>query len=402
MSSRVNWLVNWYHKVPRQKLAMIWAMGYRQSMDHFDVAIIGAGIAGASLAGRIAGKRKTILLEMEERPAYHTTGRSASAYEPNYGTPAMLALTRAGGDFFKSPPQGFTEAPLFTPRGSLFFEAEGQEAHTARLLRESAGLSEINEAEARQIFPILREGYAQRIFRDHGTGDLDVDLIHRGFMKMFKAGGGTVALSSPVQALERKGNAWVVTLPGRKISATTVVNAAGAWGDIVGQMAGAKALDLVPKRRSIAVVPPPDGMASDGWPMVTDVGETWYSKPQSGKLLVSSADATPVEPHDAYADDMAIAEGIERMMNATTIEVERVEHTWGGLRSFVSDKVAVAGYDPKQEGFFWLVGQGGYGIQTSPALSETAAALLLGEAIPQRILDFGLDPKALSPQRFSA
>ena len=371
-------------------------------MEQFDIAIIGAGIAGASLAGRIGGRGKTILLEMEERAAYHTTGRSASAYEPNYGTPAMLALTRAGGDFFKSPPQGFTDAPLFVPRGSLFFEGDGQAADTARLLQQSDGLKEITEAEALTVFPVLRPGYAKRIFKDNGTGDLDVDLIHRGYLKMFRAAGGIVALSSGVSGLERKNGAWIISLPDRKISAAIVVNTAGAWGDVVGKMAGAKPVGLVPKRRSIAVVPPPPGMATDHWPMVTDVGETWYSKPQSGKLLVSSADATPVEPHDAYADDMAIAEGIERMMNATTIDVERVEHTWGGLRSFVDDKVAVAGFDPVVQNFFWLVGQGGYGIQTSPALSETAAALLLGEAIPQRILDFGLNPAALSPQRFLA
>jgi D-arginine dehydrogenase len=368
-------------------------------MEHYDIAIIGAGIAGASIAARLAGKRRCIILEMEERAGYHTTGRSAAAYEPNYGVSASLAFTRASGKFHKSPPPGFAEAAIFTPRGSLFFEAEGQEQKTVKLLKEADGLSEISEAEAQGFFPVLRKGYAKRIFRDHGTGDLDVDLLHRGYLRMAKAGGCVMALSSPVQALERKNDAWIVSLGDRKISANIVVNASGAWGDVVGAMAGAAPKGLQPKRRSIGVIPMDASLRSEHWPMVTDVGETWYTKPQSGKLLVSSADVTPVEPHDAYADDMAIAEGIERMMNATTIEVDRLEHSWGGLRSFVSDGNPVVGFDPNVKNFFWLVGQGGYGIQSSPALSETAAALVLGEAIPNHILDFGLKPEDISPLR---
>ena len=371
-------------------------------MEHYDIAIIGAGIAGASIAARLAGQRRIIILEMEERAGYHTTGRSASAYEPNYGPPAMLALTRASGAFYMSPPPGFTETPLFTPRGSLFFEAEGQEAHTAIFLLVASGLGEISEARAREVFPVLREGYATRIFQDGATGDLDVDLIHRGYLKMARAGGVALALDSPVQALERKNGSWTIALPDSKISAGIVVNAAGAWGDVVGQMAGAGPVGLVPKRRSIGVIPLPASMQSDTWPMVTDLAETWYAKPQSGKLLVSSADETPVEPHDAYADDMAIAEGVDRLMQATTIEVARLEHSWGGLRSFVGDGNPVVGFDPHTEGFFWLVGQGGYGIQSSPALSEAAAALVLGHQIPGRTLDFGLDLKMISPERFAA
>jgi D-arginine dehydrogenase len=370
-------------------------------MEHYDIAIIGAGIAGASIAARLAGKRRVIILEMEERAGYHTTGRSAAAYEPNYGPSATLAFTRASGAFHRSPPQGFTEAPIFTPRGSLFFETEGQEKRTLQLLNDADGLTEISEDKAREFFPVLRNGYAQRIFRDHGTGDLDVDLLHRGYLKMAKAGGVVLALSNAVKALEAKGDGWTITLPNDKISATIIVNAAGAWGDVVGKMAGTADVGLVPKRRSIGVIPVDGRFHSDAWPMVTDVGETWYAKPQSGKLLVSSADVTPVEPHDAYADDMAIAEGVERLMNATTLEVDRLEHSWGGLRSFVSDGNPVVGFDPSVENFFWLVGQGGYGIQSSPALSDTAAALLLGEPIPQYIMDFGLQPDQIAPGRKS-
>jgi D-arginine dehydrogenase len=216
---------------------------------------------------------------------------------------------------------------------------------------------------------------------------------------MAKADDGVLALNSSVKALEHANGKWTIALSGRKITADVIVNAAGAWGDFVAELAGAAPVGLVPKRRSIGVIPMDAAVKSDMWPMATDVGETWYCKPQSGKLLVSSADTTPVEPHDAYADDMAIAEGIERMMNATTIEVDRLEHSWGGLRSFVSDGNPVVGYDAKVENFFWLIGQGGYGIMTSPALSDAAAALVLGKAIPQYILDFGLKPEHISPAR---
>ena len=368
-------------------------------MEHYDIAIIGAGIAGASVAARLAGHRRCIILEMEERAGYHTTGRSAAAYEPNYGPSTMLAFARASGSFLKSPPAGFADAPIFTPRGSLFFEADGQERFSAKLLKEADGLTEISEDDAQAFFPVLRKGYAKRIFRDHGTGDLDVDLLHRGFLKMAKADGGVLALNSSAKALEQINGKWTVALSDRKITADIIVNAAGAWGDVVGKIAGAVSMGLVPKRRSIGVIPIDASFKADQWPMVTDVGETWYAKPQSGKLLVSSADKTPVEPHDAYADDMAIAEGVERLMNATTIEVERLEHSWGGLRSFVSDGNPVVGFDAKVKNFFWLIGQGGYGIMTSPALSDAAAALVLGTAIPQYILDYGLKPEQISPMR---
>ena len=368
-------------------------------MEHYDIAIIGAGIAGASIAARLAGKRRVIILDMEERAGYHTTGRSASAYEPNYGPSAMLALTRASGAFYKSPPQGFSEAPLFTPRGSMFFEAAGQESYTTHFLSMAKGLTEITETVAQSQFPILRKGYATRIFYDNATGDLDVDLIHRGFLKMAKAGGTMLSLNSGVKALQHDGSSWKITLPQSSIRATTIVNAAGAWGDMVGQMAGARPKGLVPKRRSIGVIPMDPSLKCDVWPMVTDLAESWYAKPQSGKLLVSSADATPVDPHDAHADDMAIAVGVENLMNATTLEVERLEHSWAGLRSFVADGNPVVGYDPVVKNFFWLIGQGGYGIQSSPALSETAAALVLGETMPSYILDFGLNLEQISPTR---
>jgi D-arginine dehydrogenase len=372
---------------------------YKQPMKEFDIIIIGAGIAGASVAARLAANKRVLILDMEDRAGYHTTSRSAAMYEPNYGPKPFVALAHASSGFFRNPPQGFAEAPLITPRPSLFFMAQGQEKQAAYFLATATGTQEISETMARILYPVLKAGYSHRTFLDPQTADIDVDLLHRGFLRQVKERGGILALNAPVMSMERKSGTWIVQAGADKYSAAIIVNAAGAWGNRIAELAGAMNVGLIPKRRSIGVVPAPNQFDITHWPMVSDLGETWYAKPQSGKLLVSSADETPVDPHDAYADDLAIAEGIENLMTATTLNVERVEHSWGGLRSFVADRVAVVGFDPHAEGFFWLVGQGGYGIQTSPALSDAAAHLVLGKEIPAYIRDYGLDPKAIAPQR---
>jgi D-arginine dehydrogenase len=370
-------------------------------MTHVDFLVVGAGIAGASVAAHLADTHKVVLVEMEGRSAYHTTGRSAASYEPNYGPAPMLAFTRASKAFFDNPPSGFADAPLLTLRTSLFLEAPGQETATAALLARASALDEISISATRKLFPVLREDYAARSFLDRHTADMDVDLIHGGYMKMFKARGGTVLLSSPLQAAARVNGAWHTTCGKQAIVATTIINASGAWADEVAILCGAKPVGLQPKRRSIGVVPMPTGLHFSDWPMVTDVGETWYCKPQSGKLIVSSADATPVAPHDAWADDLAIAEGIDRMMTATTLDVQTLDHSWGGLRTFARDGNPVVGFDPHTDGFFWLAGQGGYGIQSAPALSEAAAAMARHAQIPQSILERGLETADIAPQRFS-
>ena len=367
---------------------------------YFDIIVIGAGIAGASIAAHLAETKSVAILEMEERAGYHTTGRSAASYEPNYGPEPMLAFTRASNDFFLNPPPDFTDGQLLVPRASLFVEAEGQAAFTTKLLALGAGLEEISEAEAFKLYSILRPGYGKRIFLDRATGDLDVDLLHRGYLKLMKSRGGELICQALVKAIERRGASWHLLTPFGSFSAQTIVNAAGAWGDEIAKMADVKPIGLIPKRRSIGVIPIDGITGAADFPMVTDVAETWYAKPQRGKMIVSSADATPVDPHDAYADDMAIAEGIERLMNATTLEVDRLDHSWGGLRTFTGDGSPAIGFDPNVEGFFWLVGQGGYGIQSAPALSRTAAAMVLRLPIPNDVKSAGLDLGSVLPDRF--
>lgn len=358
----------------------------------FDIIVIGAGIAGASVAAHLAQTHRVAICEMEERPGYHTTGRSAAMYEPNYGPPPMLALTRAAGDHFRAG--GF-----LTPRETLFFAPPEQEKAFARLMSIQKGMREISVAEAKQKFPHLREGYAAQAVLDAGTADIDVELLHQSYLKLFRQRGGELHCDRPVASLERNGQ-WTVRTATETLRARIIVDAAGAWGDVVAEMAGRRKIGLQPKRRSMAVVPGPEGVDFMDWPMVGDVGETWYCKPQSGKLLISPAEATPVDPHDAYADDMTLAEGIERFSQAVDYEVTRVERTWGGLRSFAPDGCPVVGYDRKDDGFFWLIGQGGYGIQSSPALSRLAAALVRGESAPADIMDEGLALAEISPMRF--
>jgi D-arginine dehydrogenase len=329
---------------------------------------------------------------MEERPGYHTTGRSAAAYEPNYGPPPILALTRAARRHFE-------EGGYLTPRETLFFMPHGQEQAFERLMAVQQGMEEISPASAKAKFPLLKEGYARRAVLDPGTADIDVDLLHQSYLKLFRQRGGALRCDRAVTALERNGR-WTVRAGDDMFRSRIILDAAGAWGDKVAMMAGRRPVGLQPKRRSIAVVPGPEGADVMRWPLVGDVGETWYCKPQSGKLLVSPADATPVDPHDAYADDMTLAEGIERFEQGVDYQVTRVERTWGGLRSFAPDGNPVVGYDQKDDGFFWLIGQGGYGILSTPSLPRLAAAWGRGAAPPQDIMDEGLVLDELSPLRF--
>ncbi len=362
-----------------------------------DVIVIGAGIAGASAAAELAAGLSVRLLEMEDRPGYHSTGRSAATFVPSYGPPVIRALTRASADVIVTPPEDFCADPIVAPRGEFVLGLPGDDIHIDAYRQ--IGMHDIDLDEACTRIPLLKRDALQVVLCQEDAYDLDVDLLHRSYLRLFKQRGGKLVCNAEVTALSRDGGAWTAATPAGTYAAPVVVDAAGAWADQVAGLAGVPPVGLQPRRRSIAVVTPPDGVDVDTWPLAISAGETFYFKAQSGKLLISPADQTPVEPHDAWADDMALAEAIDRIQGCLDIEVNRIDHTWGGLRSFVADGDPVAGFDPDADGFFWLAGQGGYGIMTSPALARITAALVSGNAVPTDIANCGVTSEQLSPAR---
>jgi len=364
----------------------------------FDAVVIGAGIAGATAAAHLAADRRVALVEAEESAGYHSTGRSAAIWILNYGPPSVIAMTGASRPFFENPPPGFADVPLMSRRGAMFLAPPDQLDAFGALMAEGNGLKDITPERARERVPALRPGYAVAAAIEEDAFDMDVAALHQGFLRQVRARDGVLALRSKAGRIERVGGAWQVEVSGGAVfSAPVLVNAAGAWGDVVGKIAGATPLGLQPKRRTGVIIDPAPWAPAD-WPMVNDVNHTWYIRPEARtKLMVSPADETPVDPQDIQPDELDIAIAIDSMQQALDIEVKRVEHSWAGLRSFVPDRNFALGWDAVAEGFFWAIGQGGYGIQTSPAAGQLVADLVAGRdpGDLKRIL-----PK-IDPRRFA-
>ena len=366
-----------------------------------DFLVIGAGIAGASIGYFLAPHGRVLVLERESQPGYHTTGRSAALFIENYGTQQVRSLTRASRAFFEHPPQGFTEHALLTPRGAMFVGGPDKAAALDEVFETGRALSprirRLTPAEARARVPVLRPDLAA-VFEEDPM-DMDVNAIHQGYLRGLRARSGRVACDAGVTCCERVGGDWLVEAGGKAYRAPVVINAAGAWCDAIGRLAGAKPIGLQPKRRSAFIFAPPEGASIAGWPMVIGADESFYFKPDAGMLLGSPANENPVDPQDVQPEEYDIALGIQRIEEATTMRIRRPTRTWAGLRSFVADGDLVGGFDPALEGFFWLAAQGGYGIQTSPAMGEACAELVRGREIPARIAEFGLTAAMLAPGR---
>jgi D-arginine dehydrogenase len=376
-------------------------------MQEFDFAIVGAGIAGVSAAYHLAPRAKVVLLEREHVAAYHTTGRSAALHSETYGSAEIRAITVASGRFYRQPPAGFTDHPLLTPRGALIVGRADEQAAAQEAAREFAKLVPsvrwLEPAEVQRRQPLLKpEACAGgAVFED--AEDMDVAAIHAGFLKGARAAGGVLRLNAEVTALERRDGRWTIRLAdGETMAAANLINASGAWADVVAGLAGARSVGLVPKRRTAFTFDAPSGLALERMPMVIDFGETWYIKPEVGQFLGSPADETPSPPTDAQPEEIDIAHAVERIQEATTLQIHRIKNKWAGLRSFVADKNLVVGYDGATEGFFWLAGQGGYGIQTAAAAGRLAAALASGKALPGDIAELGVSEAALSPKRLTS
>jgi D-arginine dehydrogenase len=345
----------------------------------FDVVVIGAGMAGASVAAFLSEHRRVALLEAEEVAGYHTTGRSAALWTANYGPPDVRLLTRLSREFFETPPEGFSATPLLRPRVVLFLATAAQIPDMDQALAGGFGLRRITVAEAETMLPALRQDYAAAAAVEDDAFDMDVSAIHQGFLRLLRTRNGVLALRNRAGRIARVSGAWhVETSSGAVFQAGVVVNAAGAWGDEVAEIAGVAPIGLLPKRRTAAIIDPSPWDA-EHWPMVLDVSENWYARPEARtRLMVSPADETATYPHDVQPEEIDIAIGIDRMRQALAIDVRRIEHSWAGLRTFTPDGSLAFGWDNGQEGFFWCVGQGGYGIQTTPAAGRLAADLVLG------------------------
>ncbi len=371
----------------------------------FDFIIVGAGMAGASCAFFLSGKGSVLMLEMESQPGYHTTGRSAALFAPSYGNAQIRALSAGGQPFFFGPPDGFCEAPLLTPRGALFIGRDDQLDSLNETYEDASktldSLSLLTTAQVCELVPAMRPDYVAGGILDSGALDMDVNAIHQGFLRGARANGTELISNAGVESLVRENGAWTVRAGGETYTAKVVINAAGAWCDQLADLAGAKRVGLVPKRRTAIIFDGPTDMKFSDWPAFVDVDEEFYARPESGAMMGSPADETPMDPCDVQPEELDIAIAVDRLQQATTLEIKRITRSWAGLRSFVADKTPVVGFDPVVEGFFWLAGQGGYGIQTAPSMGRVSAALASGEDMPEDLKALGASTAELSPERFA-
>jgi len=373
-----------------------------------DVIVIGAGIAGMSVAAELAKHATVIVLERETQPGYHATGRSAAYFSPAYGNATVRGLSEASEAFYKSPPNGFSPVQLLHPRDALHVVPKGGEHALEKSIRTISTLTELSVIDALNLVPILEPNYVTAAALESGGGDLDVDAILQGHVRLFKASGGTLLTSAEVTAIEKQTDHFAVTCTQQRLTTRIVVNAGGAWADTIAALAGIAPLKLTPKRRTAFLVPAPDGpdgRGSQNWPLVINQSDPLYFKPDAGNLLLSPMDETPGPPCDAAPEEIDVAQAIARFEATTTHQASRVTHRWAGLRTFASDGTFVVGFEPtatRQPGFFWLAGQGGYGVQTAPALSRLAAGLI-GEELGKTIQKKGAEwtfVEAVAPDRF--
>jgi len=364
-----------------------------------DILIIGGGIAGLSAAAALAPHADVIVLEAEEQIGFHSSGRSATMLHYALGDRLVRALTLASRGFFDDPPEAFTDVPIGRPMPVLIFaredEREGLDALGADLAP-FAELERLDETGVHQLCPLLGDDAVHGIADRRGIR-LDPHALLQGNLRQLRSAGGTLVTGARVASIRREGEAWQVTTEaGGEYSAPMLVNAAGSWADQVAVLAGVRPVGLQPKRRTIITFDAPPDTKLEGLPFAKTVGDELYFAPESGRLFASPMDEVPSEPTDAQPDDYEVALAAFRMEERTTVKIERIHSKWAGLRTFAPDRHPVVGFAPDATGFFWLAGQGGFGLQTSPAMARIAALLINGGPWP--IAD--IRPEQLSPDRF--
>ncbi len=372
-------------------------------MQKADFLIIGAGIAGASAGHFLSAHGRVVLLEAEDAPGYHTTGRSAAFYAPSYGGKNLRPLTLASRAFFDAPPSGFGDTPLLRERGALYI---GREDQMRALEKFHDALSDFmpdvarwSPEEACTACPGLREDYVAGAIFEPQCHDIDVSGLHHGFLRGIHANGGAVLTNADVTSLRREAGLWQAGTIQGDFAAPILVNAAGAWGDVLAGFCDVAPIGLQPMRRTIIILAPPQNMA-DSWPLVLDIDDEFYFKPESGRLLASPGDESPIAPCDVQPEEIDIAIAIDRIQKAAYINAPKIENSWAGLRTFSRDRAPVVGFEPDHEGFFWFVGQGGYGIQTAPAMGRLAESLIIKGEIPEELGEYGVDGATYAPARF--
>lgn len=370
-----------------------------------DFIIIGGGVAGLSAAARLALHGQVVVLEAEDAVGYHSSGRSAAFYHFGLGNPLVRGLTAWSRPFFDAPSAAFTEVPLATPKAALFIATEAMRAELddlgAEMRRFTDTVETADEAAMRALCPLLKlgEGGIVAGLVDHGGRSLDADALLQGFARQARSR-GTVRVRHRIARLEQSGAGWTATTEaGDSYSAPIVVNAAGAWADHVAEMAGVAPIGLQPRRRTIIVFDPPQGTDVRDWPFIKTPGDVFYILPQGNRLLACPNDETDTPPCDAQPEEYDVALAAHLVEEFTTLPPPRLTGRWAGLRSFVKDRMPVAGFAPDAPGFFWLAGQGGFGLQTSPAMSALAEALILGSDWPSGLAELGVTAEAVSPNR---
>jgi D-arginine dehydrogenase len=363
-------------------------------MSRFDVVIVGAGMAGASLAAEIAPRASVLLIEAEDQPGYHSTGRSAAFWDETYGGPVIQPLTTASGPWLSE--RGFLAA-----RGALYIGRDGEAALVNSFAADfgnKVALKRLDRAALAGVVPGLRDDWVHGVWEE-SCADIDVAGLHAFYLKAARGAEVELIVSHRLRSVERVGDVWRIAMDGRAIEATTLVNAAGAWADEIAAIVGAPPVGIRPYRRTIAklaVDPPPPSEL----PLVIGIDGSFYFKPDAGgRLWLSPHDETPTQPCDAAPEELDIAIAIDRMQSVVDWRVLRVEHKWAGLRSFSPDRLPVYGFDPLSPGLFWCAGQGGFGIQTAPAAAKLAAALLLDRAPDPMVA--GIDPAPYLIDRFT-